>query len=698
MPGELYIGGESVGQGYIHREALTREKFIPNPFSHGFLYKTGDVAKWSPRGVLEYLGRNDFQVKMHGYRIELGEIESFIARFEQVKETVVIVSEDKPNQKQLVAYLVFKNQELTQEKREGIFNEIKRQMQGQLPSYEIPTHWMSLKEIPLNINGKVERKLLPAPEQGNLSSGPVVAPRTKTEQQLAEIWCKLLNLSTVSTDANFFELGGSSISAVLMLSAIEETFSKKVLIREFLSSPTIQGIAAVLEGKVKLASLNDEKADKFMRDVKLLDSLPFSAQLAPPNPDPQNIFFTGASGFLGTYLLYELLEQHKTASIYCLIRAKNIEDGHKRLQDTLAERQLWQAHFRSRIIPVIGDINQPRFGLSEAEFTKLAKQIDMIIHNAAVINYIATYEMHRASNVLGTLTIIQLATQEKLKPIHFVSTTSVFDSLAFGPKTTVNESTELVLPEKLSGGYAQSKWVADRLMQAARDRGVPVTIYRPAGIAGDQKQKKGKDDFFHRFYSGIVEFGYIPDSKGYADMLPVDFLGKAIVLLALQKDVAGQNYHFNCPSPMQSLGFVAIMQNLGIKLQPVPYHEWQAKFAIFIKNQPKNPLYPISPLLLEERIDGITVHEMYAEPRIPKYDSQKTMQKLQSLGLSCPIMDPAFYQAYLGVIMQSERAEKGNSVPSSQINGYYPSKALGSQLAAVKDGPRVQQVGFRARL
>jgi amino acid adenylation domain-containing protein len=194
VPGELCIGGDGVTLGYWNRSELTADRYIPDPFNTtpgAMLYRTGDRARWRNDGNLEHLGRLDFQVKIRGYRIELGEIETDIARHPAVCEVVVVAREDVPGDKRLVAYLI------TQNPPTDLIEQLCAQLRTALPDYMVPAHFVTLKTLPRTLNGKLDRKALPAPEYSGSQQTAYVAPRTATEEVLAEIWANVLNLDRV---------------------------------------------------------------------------------------------------------------------------------------------------------------------------------------------------------------------------------------------------------------------------------------------------------------------------------------------------------------------------------------------------------------------------------------------------------------------------------------------------------------------
>jgi amino acid adenylation domain-containing protein len=257
VTGELYIGGEGLARGYLNRPELTAEKFIPNPFikekeeeigaensSSARLYKTGDLARYRPDGNIEFLGRIDNQVKIRGFRIELGEIEALLNQHPAVRETVVIVQEDIPGDKELVAYIV-PNQD-----QAPTSSQLRQFLKEKLPGYMIPSAYAMLDSLPLTPNGKVDRRVLPAVDTLSLDTKEdYVAPRTTVEEELAGIWAKVLGKQQVGIGIhdNFFELGGHSLLATQLTSRIRDAFQVELPVRILFEAPTVATLARHIE-------------------------------------------------------------------------------------------------------------------------------------------------------------------------------------------------------------------------------------------------------------------------------------------------------------------------------------------------------------------------------------------------------------------------------------------------------------------
>jgi acyl carrier protein len=249
VPGELHIGGEGLARGYLNRQELTTEKFIPNPFDNkpgSRLYRTGDLAKWWPNGWIECLGRIDHQVKLRGFRIELGEIESVLHTLSGVKDAVVTVREDQTGEKRLIGYLV------TEDSTKPNLGELRSFLKAKLPDYMIPSSFVLLEAFPLTPNAKIDRCALPPPEGMELDRGKShVAPRTPIEAAVARIWAVVLGQEKVGIHDNFFDLGGHSLSATRVISRLQNAFHVEIPLRRLFESPTVADLANSIDSAIR---------------------------------------------------------------------------------------------------------------------------------------------------------------------------------------------------------------------------------------------------------------------------------------------------------------------------------------------------------------------------------------------------------------------------------------------------------------
>jgi acyl-CoA synthetase (AMP-forming)/AMP-acid ligase II/acyl carrier protein len=242
-PGEIHIGGIQVAHGYVNQPEITAKQFINDPFSddpENRLYKSGDLARWLPDGNLDYLGRTDLQIKLRGFRIEPGEIETVLTSLPAIREAAVLAREDTPGDLRLVAYLVPADPASPPD-----LADLRAGLRTSLPDYMVPAAFVNLDALPLTPNGKLDRKALPAPDY-QAPAGTYVAPRTPTEQFLADTIADLLHLDRVGIHDNFFDLGGHSLLATQLLTRIRQHLQTDISLRMIFQSPTISTMAQAL--------------------------------------------------------------------------------------------------------------------------------------------------------------------------------------------------------------------------------------------------------------------------------------------------------------------------------------------------------------------------------------------------------------------------------------------------------------------
>ncbi len=243
--GELYLAGDGLARGYLGRDELTAERFVSGTFGGRVVeraYRTGDLARYRPDGALEFVGRTDHQVKIRGFRIELGEIEAALTKHEEVQDAVVVVREDRPDDKRLVAYVVPRGD------RAALGDRLRSALRDKLPGYMVPAHFVLLAALPRTPNGKIDRASLPAPDAAAVIAGtPHVAPQTSTEIAIAAIWADTLGLESPGVDDDFFDVGGDSLKAAQIVTALRSGFGVDVAMRHLFERSTIAGLAEIVD-------------------------------------------------------------------------------------------------------------------------------------------------------------------------------------------------------------------------------------------------------------------------------------------------------------------------------------------------------------------------------------------------------------------------------------------------------------------
>ena len=258
--GEIYIGGFGLAHGYLNQKKLTEERFIESPFKkEELIYMTGDLGRWFPDGNVEYIGRKDDQVKIRGYRIELGEIEATLDRVEAIKQSVVIVKEAVNGNKQLIAYVVSEEEIDVQKVRDYLHEK--------LPGYMIPNFYIPLKEMPLNSNGKVDRKALPSPENSVSNKNKYIVPSTETELRIARIWEEVLDIEKIGIKDHFFELGGNSLDVIKVISKIRKELNVELDMEVLFQFSTIDDLAFQIDFSLNQKGMKKEY--EALNEIKL---------------------------------------------------------------------------------------------------------------------------------------------------------------------------------------------------------------------------------------------------------------------------------------------------------------------------------------------------------------------------------------------------------------------------------------------
>lgn len=352
--------------------------------------------------------------------------------------------------------------------------------------------------------------------------------------------------------------------------------------------------------------------------------------------DPLRVFVTGATGFLGAFIVAELLRQTR-ADLVCLVRATSIDAARAKLRANLQQHGVWQPAYEHRLTLVPGDLSQPRFGLAEDAFRRLAEQVDAIYHCAALVNWIYPFASLRDVNVGGTHEALRLAAMDRARPFHFISTVGVFSSPDFG-SDAVAEDAPLHDSGALHVGYAQSKWVAERLVGLAAERGLPTTIVRPAVAPHSVSGIFKETDHVCRLIKGCIQLRKAPALEMRVDLAPVDYVAAATVALSRQASSIGRTFHLVNPVDLTWAEAVGIIRKVGYQVDLVPYSQWKQALLSDTVTLRSNALFTLSPLLSEALIENA---------HLPRFETHRTLDALRGSGIQCPPMDAELLECYL---------------------------------------------------
>lgn len=645
VAGEIYVGGVGVARGYLHRPELTAQRFLADPFSldpQARLYRTGDVGRWRPDGTIEYLGRNDHQVKIRGYRIELGEIEAQLAQHPQVKDAVVIVREEVSGERYLVAYFTPGEQSVPVE-------ELREHLKTRLPEYMIPTAFVVLDRLPLTSNGKLDLKALPVPEVEAYARGHHEPPQGEIEAGLAGLWQESLRVGRVGRHDNFFELGGHSLLAVKSLFEINRLFGCTLKVTDVYRNPILRDLAARVSGSVN----HDELVD-LSREAVLDEAITAASGIR--NAPARNVLLTGATGFVGRFLLAQLLKD-TGSTVYCLVRGRSQQHALSRLKSTLEKWKLWRSEFDRRIVVIMGDLGRPRLGVEDDAYQVLVQTIDSIYHCATSMNHLESYAMAKATNVDAARELLKLATHGRPKLVNYVSTLGIFGSYAAGTIRVVDELTAIEHEKHSTArGYAASKWVGEKIFMTASGRGIPCNIFR-VGLVWADTQHGRYDELQqgYRIFKSCLLSGYgIEQYRFLMPPTPVDYVACSIVFLANRHHDGRGVFHISASEQLIEDVFKRCNQVAGTSLEVIPYYDWVCEMKRLHQQGQSLPAVPLIEYAFSMNEAAFYEHQRNIASANIRFDCTRTHRELEGAGIVAAGLDDELLKLYVETMLSMD--------------------------------------------
>ena len=592
MAGEMYISGDNVSRGYLNNSELTEKAFVNIPnLNCQCAYKTGDLAKWDDTGIINFIGRNDNQVKINGHRIELGEIENIAQKYSYIKKAIAI-KQSLNNREFITLYYTTAKKIATKDLRNFLLYF--------LPKYMVPSYYIALDAFPCTPNGKIDRKALPMPtEIENINKEQYVAPKTELQRQLVRIWEKILNTSPIGINDNFFELGGDSLLAMslnLELTKLTQNISYQDIFR----FPTI----AEIEDKI----IFNDSEPFFNKIENLSDSYLNILKNSTKNKKihkyhPNNILITGATGFLGIHILDEFIKNEK-GNVYCIIRGTKGVSSKTRLHQKLNYYfgDKYDDLIDKRIFAITGNITEPSFGLNSEETLKLAESIDLVIHSAANVSHYGNYNDFYNTNVTSVKYIIDFCNNFN-KKIYHISTLSVADTkldlsyLAFRKKITIefNESS-LYIGQQLNNLYGRTKFEAENCILEATSKGLDGYILRMGHLMprlndGVFQENITENDLVSKVIA-FMKLGIFPDYllNDSIDFTPVDQAAKAIYKLVTHPNNYNRIFHLHNENFVKINKIIKIINKQNYDIKILPENEFKNKINEILNNEDKKIL------------------------------------------------------------------------------------------------------------
>lgn len=558
VAGELYVAGAGLARGYLGRPDLTAERFVACPYSAdgARMYRTGDLAFWRADGQLVCVGRADEQVKIRGYRIELGEIEAVLARHPRVRQAAVSVREDRAGGKLLAAYIVLAETE------EVTAAELRAYVAAALPNYMIPAAFVEMNRLPVTPNGKLDRDALPAPDFV-AAAATDASPRTPLEEMLCLLFAEVLGLPRVGIHASFFDLGGHSLLAARLAFRLRKVMGRDIAVGLLFAHPSVAELAQAVaagpeaDAAAETAASSPEALESRLAEMKQDESVGEALRgltaILPRGVSEsadRHFLLTGATGYFGAFLLDQLL-RNTDRRITCLVRATDADHALERVRRSLTRFDRWTPEAASRISAVPGDLEQPRLGMSEAEYSRLAETVSDIYHCGAQVNLMLSFENVRAANLDGTREIVRLAATSALKRVHYISTDA-----------------------QLAGGYVLSKRLAEHVLLQARDAGVPANVYRVPRLSLDTRTAQGNPrDIALRLLRVVVELGTAPDVNFSEMWIPVDEAARLVISTSLAEPEASR-FSVVTPEPTTWRDVMGLVRAAGFQIMLKSAGEW----------------------------------------------------------------------------------------------------------------------------
>lgn len=672
-PGELYIGGICLAKGYLNQPLLTAQKFIS--WNGSRLYKSGDRVIRHNKKEYEFLGRIDRQVKVRGMLVEPEEVEAALTEHPAVHRAIVMKRfVGKRSRESLVAFIVLKSTQSADSQ------EVRSFLQDRLPKWLVPYRFSFISEIPLTATGKADFSVLGTTnlaDDTRCDSQLLAADGSNTADVIAAVYAEVLGLRGVGPEDDLFGLGGDSFSiieAVMLAESCGLTISPHLM----MSKPSVIGLANALDAiqydnhDIAVQAAGGKPASELRVDValsaewqQLLRALP--RDRTAPATKPGAVLVTGATGFLGSRLLLELL-QGTDSQLYCLIRCTSPDDGLIRLNQaisvhgtTLKEEELARIHVLS------GDLSEKLLGLPAELWNRLSQEIDTIYHCAAHVNMLLSYEQLRKTNVGGTFEIARFFCAGRQKFLHYASTLSVFVASDLDTGSAL-EADVLDRTNVVYGGYAQTKWSSEVFLRSLAGSG-PICHYRFGLIVGDSESgRTSSTDFLALFSRGIASLGCVPhtDTEVSVDITPIDFAARAMFHLSLKSmtDSQPRTYHIANPHGGAPLGsIVTSLQRAGAQISTVSTTE----FSSILQTKKASGLTPAeaAACLALCRVTGagnrfaqFRTMDLFQATDI-KFEMSNTLNALQGLSLVCPAPTAALLLLYAQAALAEEPEAAG---------------------------------------
>lgn len=640
IAGELYIGGVGVSSGYVNNPTLTNSSFIYLEKFGEVFYKTGDIGYFNNQGEIVYIGRNDHQIKLRGQRVELSEIEAKILEFNDIEKCAVIYKAS-----QYLSAFIVANYKID-------IKALKNYLSTLLPNYMIPKYITQIDILPLNNNGKVDKKALENFEENTFASErEIVKPSNIKEELCCIVWSNLLGTEIGITD-DIFEFGADSLLAIQFKIQML-THNIDISYADVFKFPKIADFCqnCNLEKKQLTTTYDYSEINKILQQNNIQNLSNLDIETQPDN----NILLLGSNGFVGMHIIDSFIK-NDTGKIYCIVRDKNKKSAENRFLDTLHfyfGTDLDQ-YINQRIFILKGNVLKENFDLSDTILNSLKEQINVVINTAALVKHYGKEDLFKAVNVDSTNIAINFCNTFHKRLIH-ISSLSVSGNDTLYGNTTSSLDKELNFTEQnlyigqgLDNLYIKSKFDAEHLvLENIVKNKLQAQIFRLGNITSrfsDGKfQINPQENAFANKISSFINLKHAPDTllSTYMEFTPVDICADAIILLVQNYIKAFTVFHLYDSNHVYMKEFVKYLHNLNITVDILDAKD----FADLIQNKLSN-----QPDVLGGIINDFSTNYSLSYQSNIKIFCEFTKAALHVLGFSWPIIDENYIQKYINYL------------------------------------------------
>lgn len=643
--GQICVAGAGVSNGYIANPEANNKSFIPNPFGKGMLYKTGDLGKFRPNGEIEYIGRSDFQVKIRGLRIELSEIEMKLNSLDIIDQSTVLYN-NHSKFPYLIAFVTSKDT--------VNIHDVKTKLSKNLPSYMIPRYIVQLDNLPITLNGKIDRKAL---ENYQLSSDDsdfretYVPPKTEKQKLFCQIWSSLLN-TEVGIDDDLFVIGADSLLAIRF---------KTQLLAYDIDLPYADIFQYRTVRELCHAHTSDPNKMNSLSSFNYLDInqlLKNQSDSEVTHSSSNNALLLGSTGFVGMHIINSFIK-NTTGKIYCIVRDKNNLSAKTRFMDLL--------HFYfgdsldnfidERIFILKGSVVKENFGLSNLNYQMIAQNCDVVINAAANVKHFGSMDKFKNINIDALNISTSFCLNYHKRFIH-ISSLSVSGNMIFdGSVSNISNSGKKTFTEKnlfigqtLDNMYSRSKFEAERLiLDKIVHENLNAQILRLGNITNrfsDGKfQVNPQDNGFANRLKSFVKIKVFPDYllNDYIDFTPVDLCADAIIQILIHNSKNRYIYHIYNDNYVYFSELLGLLRNLNISIESLSETEFIAKIDSILAD--KKSLDSISGIINDFGINRKLDYSSYVD-----ISGEYSKSELSKYGFVWPKIDLTYLKKYISYL------------------------------------------------